>query len=58
MGILEVILNAHFYYAMSRYGPYRLIWLNKPMGTREWNVIVCICLAQGVALLGIVALLE
>ena len=37
---------------MARYGPHRLMCLNKPMGAREWNVMVCICLAQGVALLG------
>jgi hypothetical protein len=24
--------------------------LNKPMGAREWNVLVWICLVQGVAL--------
>jgi hypothetical protein len=43
---------------MARYGPHRLMCLNKPMGGREWNVVVGICLAQGVALLGGVALLE
>ena len=43
---------------MFRYGPHRLMCLNKPMGSREWNVMVCICLAQGVALLGGVDLLE
>jgi hypothetical protein len=47
-----------FHYAMARYGPHRLVCLNKPMRAREWNVMVCICLAQGVALLGGVALLE
>ena len=46
------------HYAMFKYGPHRLMCLNKPMGAREWNVMVCICLAQGVALLGGVALLE
>ena len=25
--------------------------LNKPMGAREWDVMVCICLVQGMALL-------
>jgi hypothetical protein len=39
MGTLEVALNVHFYYAIARYGPYRLTCLNKPMGAREWNVI-------------------
>jgi hypothetical protein len=37
---------------MARYSFHRLTCLNKPMGAREWNVMVCICLAQGVALLG------
>ena len=46
------------HYAMFKYGPHRLMCLNKSMGAREWNVMVCICLAQGVALLGGVALLE
>ena len=32
-----------FYYAVARYGPHRLICLNKPMGAREWNVVVLIC---------------
>ena len=45
-----------FYYAMGTYGPHRLMFLNKLMGAREWNVMVC--LAQGVALFGGVALLE
>ena len=43
---------------MTRYDSLRLMCLNKPMGTREWNAMVCICLAQGVALLGGMALLE
>ena len=47
-----------FYYAMGRYGPQRLLCLNKPMGAREWNVMVCICLAQGVVLFGGIALLK
>ena len=46
------------HYAMFRYGPHRLIRLDKPMGARKWNVMVCICSAQGVALLGGVTLLE
>ena len=28
------------------------------MGVREWNAMVCVCLVQGVALIGGVALLE
>jgi hypothetical protein len=43
---------------MAWYGSNRLMCLNKPIGAREWNVMVCICLAQGVALFGGVALLE
>ena len=40
------------HYAMFKYAPpHRLICLNKPMGARKWNVMVCICLAQGVAML-------
>ena len=58
MGTLEVGLNVLFYYATVRYSPHRLMYLNKPMGAREWNVIDCICLAQRVALLESVALLE
>jgi hypothetical protein len=43
---------------MFRNGPHRLICLNKPRGAREWNVMVCICLTQGVALLEGMVLLE
>ena len=43
---------------MFKYGPYRLMFLNKSMGAREWNVIVCKFLGQGVAPFGVVALLE
>ena len=39
-------------------GPHRFICLIKVMGAREWNVMVCICLAQEVELLEGVALLE
>jgi hypothetical protein len=46
------------HYAMFRYGPHRLMHLNKPIGAREWNVMACIFVAQRVALLGGVALLE
>jgi hypothetical protein len=58
MGTVEVGLNVLFNCAMHRYGPYRIMFLTKLMGAREWNVMVCICLVQGVALLGGVALLE
>jgi hypothetical protein len=43
---------------MARYGLHRLMCLNKPVGSREWNVMVCICLVQGVAPLGGIAFLE
>jgi hypothetical protein len=46
------------YYAMFRYAPHRFISLNSPMGVKEWNVRDCVCLAQGVPLFEIVALLE
>ena len=45
-GIDYVGLSVHFYYAMASYGPHRCMCLNKPIGAREWNVMVCICLAQ------------
>ena len=45
------------HYAMFRYGPHRLIYLDKSMGARDWNVMGCIYLAQRVALLEGVALL-
>ena len=53
MGTFEVGLNVFLHYAMARYGPHRFMCLNKPIGAREWNVVVQICLAQGVALLGV-----
>ena len=28
------------YYAMARHGPHRLMCLNKPLGAREWNVMI------------------
>lgn len=44
---------------MAKYGPHRLMYLNKPLRAREWNVMVWLCLIQWeVALLGDVALLE
>ena len=48
----------HLHYAMFKYGPHRLMFLNKSTGTREWNVMVCISLDQGVAPSEGVALLE
>jgi hypothetical protein len=38
--------------------PHRFMCLNKSMGAREWNVMVCIFLDQGVVPFGGVALLE
>ena len=46
------------HYAMFKYGPHRLMFLNKSMGAREWNVMVCIFLHQGVAPFGGVAFLD
>ena len=46
------------HYAMFKYGPHRLMFLNKSMGTREGNGMVCISLDQGVATSEGVALLE
>ena len=28
---------------MFRYGPHRLMCLNKPMGFREWKVVYMLC---------------
>ena len=36
-----------FYYAMAMYGLQRLMFLNKSMKAREWNVKLGICLAPG-----------
>jgi len=58
MRTLEIGVNVYFCYAMFRYAPHRLICLDKPMEAREWNLMVCIYLAQGVALLEDRALLE
>ena len=58
MGTLEIGLNVLFNYVMARYDPQRLMCLNKCMGAKEWNVMVCICLTHGVALLGGLALLK
>jgi hypothetical protein len=41
-----------------RYDHCRLIYLKKPMGTRELNVMARICLSQRVKLLGGVDLLD
>jgi hypothetical protein len=36
---------------MFSYGSHRLTCVDKPMEAREWNVMVCICSAHGVAVL-------
>ena len=46
------------HYVMFKYGPHRLMCLNKSMGAREWKLMVCIFLHQGVVPFGGVALLE
>ena len=48
----------HLHYAMFKYGPHKLMFLNKSMSPREWNMMVCIILDQGVAPFEGVALLE
>jgi hypothetical protein len=49
--------NSILHYAMCRYGPLRIICLDKHIWAREWNVVF-IRLAQEVAIFGGVALLE
>jgi hypothetical protein len=34
----------HLHYAMLKCGPHRLMFLNKYMRAREWNMMVCIFL--------------
>jgi hypothetical protein len=46
------------HYAMYKYAPHRLMCLNKSMVAREWNVMVCLFLNQGVAPFGGVTWLE
>ena len=47
METLEVVLILPFHYALARYVSLCLMCLNKLIGTREWNVIVCIFLVEG-----------
>jgi hypothetical protein len=47
-----------FWNILFKYGPHRLIYLENPIRSREWNVMVWICSAQRVSLLEGVALLE
>jgi hypothetical protein len=58
MRTLKVGLNAFCIMLFLSMVPHRLVCLNKSMGAREWNVMVCIFLGQGVAPYGGVALLE
>jgi hypothetical protein len=44
-------------YAMAISDPLRLVF-EQVYEAREWNVMVCICLAQGMTILRAVALLE
>jgi hypothetical protein len=38
---LEVVLNVlNILNALARYGTHTLMCMNKPMGAREWNVVV------------------
>ena len=46
MRTLKVGLNAFCIMLCLSMAPYRLMCLNKSMGTREWNVMVCISLDQ------------
>jgi hypothetical protein len=55
MHTLEVGLNVPLYYAMASYGPHRHVF-EQAIESREWKMMVYICLAQGVALLGGMAL--
>jgi hypothetical protein len=54
----ESWITCILHYAMFKHDPHRLMCLNKPMGAREGNVMVCIFLDHGVAPFGGVALLE
>jgi hypothetical protein len=56
MGTFEVGLNVFF--IMLCLGMASIDSLDKPVGAREWNVMVCICSAQRVALLEGVTLME
>ena len=58
MRILKVGLNAFCIMLCLSMAPHRLMCLNRSMGAREWNVMVCIFLHQGVAPFGGVALLD
>jgi hypothetical protein len=57
MRTLKVGLNAFCILLCLCMAPHRLMCLNKSMGAREWNVMVCIFLGQGIAPFGGVALL-
>jgi uncharacterized membrane protein len=50
MRTLEVELNVLFIMLWQDMATCRLVCLNKSMGAREWNVMVCICSVQEVAL--------
>ena len=48
----------HLHYDMLKYGHHRLMFFNKSMRAREWNVMVCIFLDQGEPPSGGVALMN
>ena len=58
MRTLKVGLNAFCIMLCLSMAPIDSCFFNKSMGTREWNVMVCISLDQGVAPSEGVALLE
>ena len=41
-GVFSSNSKCSFHYAMARYGPNRVMCLNKHRGGREWNVVVYI----------------
>ena len=57
MGTFEVGLNV-FSLCYGQVWPHRLMYLNTPMGSRERNAVVGICLSHGKGKLGSVVLLE
>ena len=58
MRTLKVGLNAFCIMLLFKYGPHRLMFLNKSMRARDWNVMICIFLDHRVAPFEGVALLE
>ena len=48
----------HLHYDMLKYDHHRLMFFNKSIRAREWNVMVCIFFDQGVPPSGGVALMN